>query len=62
MLFGFQKKKMKKVGKVKKKWYGPYIIQYLLFNNLVLLVTLGKFEPSCMSTNVNKLKPYKYVD
>lgn len=62
MLFGFQKKKMKKVGKVKKKRYDPYIIQYLLFNNVVLLVTLGKFEPNYMLANLNKLKPYKYVD
>ncbi len=46
----------------KKKWYGPYTIQYLLFNNVALLVTLGKFEPNRMSTNVSKLKPHKYVD
>lgn len=34
----------------------------MLVNNVVLLVILNKFEPNCMLANVNKFKPYKYVD
>ncbi len=31
-------------------------------NNIVLLVALGKFEPNHVLVNINKLKPYLYVD
>jgi len=34
----------------------------VLVNNVVLLVILNKFEPNRMLANVNKFKPYKYVD
>jgi hypothetical protein len=49
-------------GKFKKRWYGLCIIQYFLPNNIVLLVTLGKFEFNYELVNVNKFKPFKYVD
>jgi hypothetical protein len=45
-----------------KKWFGPYKIQYVLPNNNVLLVTIEKFETNPVLVNVNKLKPYKYME
>jgi hypothetical protein len=34
----------------------------MLLNNIVLLVTIEKFETNPMLVNVNKLKPYKYME
>jgi hypothetical protein len=34
----------------------------VLPNNIVLLVTIEKFEINPMLVNVNKLKPYKYME
>jgi hypothetical protein len=34
----------------------------MLLNNTVLLVTIEKFEINPMLINVNKLKPYKYME
>jgi hypothetical protein len=34
----------------------------VLPNNIVLLVTIEKFEINLMLFNVNKLKPYKYME
>jgi len=34
----------------------------VLPNNIVLLVTVEKFETNPMLVNVNKLKPYKYME
>ncbi len=34
----------------------------MLPNNIVLLVTIEKFETNPMLINVNKLKPYKYME
>ncbi len=34
----------------------------MLPNNIVLLVTIEKFETNRMLVNVNKLKPYKYME
>jgi hypothetical protein len=48
--------------KFTRKWFGPYKIQYMLLNNIVLLVTSEKFETNPMLVNVNKLKPYKYME
>jgi hypothetical protein len=45
-----------------KKWFGLYTIQYVLPNNIMLLVTIEKFETNPMLVNVNKLKPYKYME
>jgi hypothetical protein len=58
----FPKEVNEQVGKFTKLWYGPYHIQYCLPNNIVLLVMLGNFESHPILGNVNKLKPYKYVE
>ncbi len=50
------------LGKFTKKWFGPYIVQYVLLNNIVLLVTIEKFEVNHVLINVNKLKPYRYME
>jgi len=34
----------------------------LLTQNIVLLVSINNFEPNIVLVNVNKFKPYKYVD
>ncbi len=43
------------------KWFGPYKIQYVLSNNIMLLMIIEKFETNHVLVNVNKLKPYKYM-
>jgi hypothetical protein len=50
------------LGKFIKKWFGPCIVHYVLLNNTVLLVTIEKFETNPMLVNVNKIKPYKYME
>jgi hypothetical protein len=45
----FPKGNKSPLGKFTKKWFGLYIVQYVLPNNIVLI-------------NVNKLKPYKYME
>jgi hypothetical protein len=42
--------------------FGPYKVQYVLPNNIVLLVTIEKFETNHVLINVNKLKPHKYME
>ncbi len=39
-----------------------YRVQYVLPNNTMLLVTIEKFEINLVLVNVNKFKPYKYVE
>ncbi len=34
----------------------------MLPNNIVLLLTIEKFETNLVLVNVNKLKPYKYME
>lgn len=58
----FPKEAKEKVGKFTRHWYGTYHIQYYLFNNIVLLITLGNVEPHPILVNVNKLKPCMYVE
>ncbi len=58
----FPKGNKSHLGKFIKKWFGPYKIQYVLPNNTMLLVTIKKFETNPMLINVNKLKPYKYME
>jgi hypothetical protein len=36
--------------------------KYVLPNNIMLLVTIEKFETNPMPVNVNKIKPYKYME
>jgi hypothetical protein len=40
-----------------RKWFGSYKIQYVLPNNIVLSMTIEKFETNHVLVNVNKLKP-----
>jgi len=47
--------------KFTKKWFGPYRVQYVLPNNIVLLVTLTNFEPNLVLVNINKMKPYQFI-
>jgi hypothetical protein len=35
---------------------------YFLGNNIVLLVTIDKFDPNPVLVNINKLKPYKFIE
>ncbi len=48
--------------KFKKQWFGPYKIQYCLPNNIVLFVNIDKFELNPILVNIDKLKPYWYLD
>jgi hypothetical protein len=50
------------LGKFIRKWFGPCKVQYVLPNNTMLLVTIEKFETNLVLVNVNKLKPYKYME
>jgi hypothetical protein len=58
----FPKGNKSHLRKFTKKWFGPYRIQYVLPNNTVILVTIEKFETNPVLVNVNKLKPYKYME
>jgi hypothetical protein len=42
--------------------FGPYKIQYVLPNNIVLLVTIEKFKTNLVLVNMNELKPFKYME
>ncbi len=48
--------------KYKKRWFGPSKVQYCLPNNTINFVFINNIEPNLVLVNVNKLKPYKYVD
>jgi hypothetical protein len=48
--------------KYKKRWFVPFGVQYCLPNNIVFLVHVNTFEPNPILVNVNKFKPYTYVD
>ncbi len=39
-----------------------HIKNNVLPNNIVLMMTIEKFETNLMLVNVNKLKPYKYME
>jgi hypothetical protein len=58
----FPKLNKSHLGKFTRKWFGLYIIQYVLPNNIVLLVTIEKFETNLVLVIVNKLKPYKCME
>ncbi len=49
------------IKKFKHQQFSSYQIQYYLPNNIILLVTLDKFDMNLILVNVNKLKPYWYV-
>ncbi len=44
------------------RWFGTYRIQYCLLNNIVLLVIIDKFDPNLVLVNINKLKPYMFIE
>jgi hypothetical protein len=50
------------LGKFKRRWFGPFRVQYYLPNNNKILVYVNNFDPNLILVKVNKLKPYKYVD
>jgi hypothetical protein len=58
----FPKGKKTHLSKLKKIWFGPFKVWYCLPNNIVLLIFVNNFEPKPVLVNVNKLKPYTYVD
>ncbi len=58
----FPKGNKSHLGKFTRKWFGSYKVQYVLPNNIMLLVTIEKFETNPILVNVNKLKPYKYME
>jgi hypothetical protein len=58
----FPKGNKSHLGKSIRKWFRLYRVQYVLPNNIVLLVTIEKFETNPMLVNVNKFKPYKYME
>jgi hypothetical protein len=47
---------------ISKTMVAPYRIQYRLPNNMVLLVTIDKFDPNLMLVNINKLKPCRFIE
>jgi len=62
MFWWFPKGNKSYLRKFIRKWFGPYIVDYVLPNNIMLLVTIEKFETNLVLVNVNKLKPYKYME
>jgi hypothetical protein len=58
----FPKGNKSHLGKFIRKWFGPYIVQFMLSNNTMLLVIIEKFEINPMLVNVNKLEGYKFME
>jgi len=50
------------LGKFTKKCLGSFRIHYVLFKNTVLLIAFINFEPNPLLVNINKLKPYKFIE
>ncbi len=50
------------LGKTQEKIVWSIYGTILLTQDIVLLVSINNFEPNLILVNVNKLKPYKYVD
>ncbi len=50
------------LGKFTKKCLGSFRIHYVLFKNTVLLMAFINFEPNPLLVNINKLKPYKFIE
>jgi len=46
----------------RKDGFGPFKAQYCLPNNIGFLVFVNNFELNPILVNINKLKPYRYVD
>jgi hypothetical protein len=45
-----------------KGWFGPYRIQYYLPKNIILLVIVENFDFNLVLVNINKLKPYRFME
>jgi len=58
----FQGAISKHAPKFQRQWFGPYRIQYCLPNNIVLIFTIDMFDPNFVLVNVNKLKPYMFIE
>lgn len=54
--------KMKFTFEFIKKRFDPYRIHFCLPNNMVLLITMNMFDPNFVFVNVNKLKPYLFLE
>ncbi len=52
----------KHAPKFQRQWFEPYQIQYCLPNNIILLVTIDKFDPNLVLVNINKFKPYMFIE
>jgi len=50
------------IGKIKKRWFSPFKVEYCLPNFIVIIVFINNFELNVVLVNVNKLKPYTYMD
>ncbi len=46
MFYGFLRQNKTHLGKFKKRWFGPFRVQYCLPNNIVLFVSINNFEPN----------------
>jgi hypothetical protein len=62
MSYGFPKEKKHIWANSRKIWFGPFKVQNCLPNDIVLLVFVNNFELNPILVNVNKLKPYTYVN
>jgi hypothetical protein len=62
MFCGSQRGKSNMHVNSKKHWFCPYLVQYYLPNNMVLLVNVDNFNPNPLLIDVNKLKPYYPYD
>jgi hypothetical protein len=62
MFHGFPKEKRRTLGNLRKDGlvHSRYSIAYPII--LFILVYVSNFEPNPVLVNINKLKPYKYVD
>jgi len=56
----FPKGEKTHMGKFKKRWFGPFKVEYCLPNNNIL-VSINYFEPN-YNWSMLMLKPYTYVD
>ncbi len=48
--------------KFQRWWFGLYRIHFFFTNNTDLLVTIDKFDPNPIFVNINKLKPYRFIE
>ncbi len=61
MFYGFQGLSKRTILNFKNNGL-DHIKSNFLLNNIVLLMTIDKFDPNPILVNINKLKPYKFVE